>query len=105
MNGDLKPLSSQFSSDSRVESFQLCETSTDFVLEPRFSMKIDTNSESITVTLNEDAMWEKVYSNSVVYGCLGRELCVVLDFAMSLGGSEVLLLCFGISAERWVPVK
>ena len=56
VNGGLKPLSSQFSPNSRVKSFQLCEASTDLVMEPRFSMKIDTNSENIMVTLNEDAM-------------------------------------------------
>ena len=91
VNGSFKSLSSQFSADSRVESFQICEGSKYFVLEPRFSMKIDTNSESINVTLNEEALWEKIYTDPVVYGCLGRELCVVLDFAMSLGGSEAIV--------------
>jgi hypothetical protein len=75
--------------DFFVEKFPE-EKTNDFNLQSNFEIKISTKDELIRVTLNEGELYFLIFSGSKLYSAFVKELCTILDVALSLGGSEVV---------------
>jgi len=55
-----------------------------------FRFKISACDEPIIAYLDEDALMKELYCNEEVYKYLGKPACIVIDVAISLGGSEAV---------------
>ena len=52
-----------------------------------FAIKLDISTNVSIAYLDETKLFKLIYTNATVYNRLGREACIVLDFAYSLGGT------------------
>jgi hypothetical protein len=84
-----KPLST-LSDDFFVEKFPE-EKTKDFNLQSNFKIKISTKDKLICLTLNEGKLYSLIFSDSKLYSAFLKELCTILDVALSLGGSEAIV--------------
>ena len=52
--------------------------------------------ESMTgITIVDEAMvYESMYTNSEVYNRIGKEICIVIDIALTKGGTEAIVESF-----------
>lgn len=57
-----------------------------------YEMKFE--GATVIAVLDEAKVLESVYTNSEVYSRIGKEMCIVIDIAMSKGGTEAIVESF-----------
>jgi hypothetical protein len=98
-----KPLST-LGDDFFVEKFSEGKTN-DFNLQSNIEIKISTKDELTRVTLIEGKLYSLIFSDSMLYAAFGKELCTVLDVALSVGRCRVVLCCNEVLMPRRRPGK
>lgn len=84
-----QPLKTVAANSDFVKSFYSV-SSTNFQLECGFSITLASSETSYNVVLKEKLLWKEVYVNPRLFEALGKEACLVLDVALSMGGSEAI---------------
>jgi len=56
----------------------------------KYKIVTSCSDEPIIAHLDETLLWSLIYTNKSLYSRLGREVCILLDIAYNLGGTEAV---------------
>lgn len=69
---------------------QFMVDSNNFSLETSFSLCLGNSEQNFNVRLDEEKLWEALYSDESMYKLVGKEGSIILDFVYNIGGSEAI---------------
>ena len=75
---------------NKVVKFLKSFPSQNFHVDMRFDVELDNDIKK-SCSIDEEFLWKFICTEKVIYEKLGLEICLLLDFAFAMGGSEAIV--------------